>query len=405
MIPMGSIKLHDRNPRTITEAAFKRLCESIQRDPQFMEIRPIVVDKKGVIIGGNMRFRACQKLGMTELPDNWVIRATKLTPEQRKRFVLVDNAPDGMAGDWDDDILSADYGINELGELGFDMADFDEGEGKDAPAQMDRAEELNKTWKVKAGDLWAIGDHRLLCGDATNACDVSLLLGDRKPLLMVTDPPYGVEYDPAWRAEAGVNKNKGKMGKVANDDIADWSPAWALFHGDVAYVWHAPGPLQAVVLSSLECSGFKARSHIIWAKDRLVLSRGDYHWQHEPCWYAVRDGKHGLRNDDRKQTTLWEIPARDDSGHGHSTQKPLECMARPMRNHDAPEVYDPFLGSGTTMVAGENLGRKVYGLEISPAYCAVILQRMTDAFHDLQVRRIDPDQESNPAKSIRRKKK
>jgi DNA modification methylase len=255
----------------------------------------------------------------------------------------------------------------------------------DAEPQLDRAEELRVKWGVQTGDLWLIGEHRLLCGDSTNEADVGRLLGGAVPLLMVTDPPYGVEYDPSWRAEAGVNKNKGKMGKVSNDDIADWSPAWRLFSGDVAYVWHAPGPLQAIVLASLECSGFKARSHIIWAKDRLVLSRGDYHWQHEPCWYAVRDGRTGHRTEDRKQTTLWEIPARDDSGHGHGTQKPLECMARPMRNHVAPEVYDPFCGSGTSLVAGQNLDRKVYACEISPAYCAVILERMVTAFPALDI--------------------
>ena len=122
-------------------------------------------------------------------------------------------------------------------------------------------------------------------------------------------------------------------------------------------------------------------------KARMALSRGDYHWQHEPCWYAVRDGKPGHRTDDRRQTTLWEIPARDDAGHGHGTQKPLECMARPMRNHDAPEVYDPFLGSGTTMVAAQNLGRKCYGIEISQPYCAVVLERMADAFSGIEIRK------------------
>ena len=119
----------------------------------------------------------------------------------------------------------------------------------------------------------------------------------------------------------------------------------------------------------------------------MALSRGDYHWQHEPCWYAVRDGKRADRTEDRTQTTLWMIPARDDSGHGHSTQKPLECMARPIRNHKAAEVYDPFIGSGTTMVACENLHRKCYGIEISPDYCAVILQRMTDAFPGIKIER------------------
>jgi DNA modification methylase len=198
-----------------------------------------------------------------------------------------------------------------------------------------------------------------------------------KAEMVWTDPPYGVGYDPTWRAIAGINNNRGKMGIVVNDDRADWTPAWELFTGDVVYVWHA-GLHASEVQASLECCGFVMRSQIIWAKDRMALSRGDYHWQHEPCWYAVRKGQEGHRTADRSQTTLWQIPARDDSGHGHGTQKPLECMARPIRNHDYQIVYDPSCGSGTTMVACEQLDRKCGAIEISEPYCAVILQRMSE---------------------------
>jgi DNA modification methylase len=161
-----------------------------------------------------------------------------------------------------------------------------------------------------------------------------------------------------------------------------------LFPGDVAYVWHA-GVASPIVADSLATCDFERRALIVWAKQQLVIGRGDYHHQHEPCWYCVRKGKPGLRTDDRKQTTLWQIDKPQKSETGHSTQKPLECMARPMRNHNAPEVYDPFLGSGTTMVAAQNLGRKCYGIEISPAYCSVILQRMQDAFPRIEIRRDD----------------
>lgn len=381
---LGPVESMPANPRRIAPEAMERLKASISRDPEFMRLRPIVVAPDGIVIGGNQRLRACAELGIDPLPDGWVVRADALTDEQRRRFILVDNAPEGMAGTFDLDLLADGFADMDLSALGFDLP-APETDG-DAVPLFDRADELNTEWNVHPGDLWLIGDHRMLCGDATSAADVARLLGDRRPVLMVTDPPYGVEYDPAWRAEAGVNKNKGKMGKVANDDVADWSPAWALFPGDAAYIYHS-GIMSATVQASLAVCGFKIRAQIIWAKDRMALSRGDYHWQHEPCWYAVRDGKPGHRTDDRKQTTLWEIPARDDSGHGHGTQKPLECMARPMRNHDAPEVYDPFLGSGTTMVAGQNLGRKVYGLEITPNYCAVILQRMSDAFPGISIRK------------------
>jgi DNA modification methylase len=191
---------------------------------------------------------------------------------------------------------------------------------------------------------------------------------------MVTDPPYGVDYDPSWRADAGVNHNPQKMGRVTNDDRADWREAWALFPGNVAYVWHA-GLKASIVETSLVVSGFELRSQIVWAKDRLALSRGDYHWQHEPCWYAVRHGAPGRRTDDRTQTTLWTIPARDDSGHGHGTQKPVECMARPMRNHEVSDVYEPFAGSGTTVIAAEQLTRRCLAIEIEPRYVQVAIDR------------------------------
>jgi len=355
---------------------------------EFGFTNPVLIDGQDGIIAGHGRVLAAQKLGLASVP---CIRLAHLTDAQRRAYILADNRLAETGGGWDAAMLAAEveaidweelesFGLDDM-DLGEILAEAERGAEGDADAepQVDRAEELNHTWGVKAGDLWLIGSHRLLCGDSTKADDVGRLLAGAAPVLMVTDPPYGVEYDPSWRADAGVNKNQGKMGKVANDDIADWSPAWALFPGDAAYIYHA-GIMSATVQASLEVCGFKIRAQIIWAKDRMALFRGDYHWQHEPCWYAVRDGKPGHRTEDRKQTTLWEIPARDDSGHGHGTQKPVECMARPMRNHDAPEVYDPFLGSGTTMVAAQNLGRKCYGLEISPAYCAVILQRMFDAF-------------------------
>jgi DNA modification methylase len=324
------------------------------------------------------------------------VRRRGLTDSQKKRLALFDNRAAELA-EWD---------VAELDRLQKDMPEalegmFQDGELEtileeggietvageaDAEPQIDRAAELNKKWQVKAGDLWRIGEHRLLCGDSTKREDVERVMGGEKAQLMVTDPPYGVEYDPTWRADAGVNKNQAKMGKVQNDDVADWTPSWKLFEGDVVYVYHA-GRMASTVQASLECAGFVIRAQIVWAKDRMALSRGDYHWQHEPVWYAVRDGKPALRTDDRTQTTLWTIPARDDAGHGHGTQKPLECMAKPIRNHTLDIIYDPFLGSGTTMVACENLKRKCRGIEISPDYCAVILERMQAAFPEIKIER------------------
>lgn len=266
----------------------------------------------------------------------------------------------------------------------------------DAEPQIDRAEELNKIWQVKPGDVWQIGPHRLMCGSSTEAADVARLLNGAKPRLMITDPPYGVEYDPDWRLEAGINK-PGQIlasGKVMNDDICDWTDAWNLSPTSVCYIWHA-GRYAGTVQTSMESAGFTTRSQIIWAKPSLVMGRGNYHWQHEPCWYGVRKNATAEWIGDRKQTTLWQIANMhrtqgdvDDGKTVHSTQKPVECMARPMRNHSG-DVHDPFLGSGTTMLAAQNLGRICYGMELSPGYCAVILDRMQRAFPDLEIQRVE----------------
>jgi DNA modification methylase len=215
--------------------------------------------------------------------------------------------------------------------------------------------------------------HRIACGDATDAAAVAALLGDLKPELMVTDPPYGVNYDPAWRHRAGVNRSK-RINKVHNDDQPDWGAAWASYTGNIAYVWH--GALHATTVSeSLVRRGFAIRSQIVWAKQRLVMSRGDYHWQHEPCWYAVRQGPANWKGD-RRQSTLWQIAAREGRGLEHGTQKPVECMKRPIENNSRPGdvVYDPFVGSFTTGIACEMTGRVVLGMEIDPAYvdCGVL---------------------------------
>jgi DNA modification methylase len=193
---------------------------------------------------------------------------------------------------------------------------------------------------------------------------------------MVTDPPYGVSYDPAWRERAGLaGKDTVADGTVLNDDRADWREAWALFPGDVAYVWH--GGLHAgTVAESLEASGFAIRSQIVWDKGRLVIGRGDYHWRHEPAYYAVRKGRTGHWEGGRSQTTVWEIPhRRNETGHG--TEKPVECMKRPIENNSSPgqAVYEPFSGSGTTIVAAEMTGRSCHAIELNPAYVDVAVKR------------------------------
>lgn len=228
---------------------------------------------------------------------------------------------------------------------------------------------------VRRGDVWRLGRHRLVCGDATEIKDVRHALAGAKPLLMVTDPPYGVDYDPTWRKDLKGGNQAGAFGKVTNDHVADWRRAWVLFPGDVAYVWHG-GKHAAAVANGLMASGFVIRAQIVWDKTRLVISRGHYHWRHEACWYAVRKGRTAHWAGDRKQTTVWPIPHRR-SESGHAAQKPIECMRRPIINHSRPGdvVYDPFLGSGTTILAAEMTGRACRGIEIAPTYVALAIAR------------------------------
>ncbi len=375
--PLDAVRPYANNPRQ-NDDAVEAVAESIRR---FGFRQPIVVDADGVIVAGHTRFRAAQRLGLATVP---VHVATDLTPDEVRAYRLADNKTAELAS-WDDAMLSIELDALRGAGIDWTLLGFDEEElakllapaGTEGLTDPDAVPEKPADPITKPGDLWLLGKHRLLCGDSTSATDVARLLDGTVPALMVTDPPYGVEYDPEWRMDAGLTGNTSRMGKVMNDDRADWTDAWKLFPGDVAYVYHA-GVFASTVQQSLERAGFAIRAQIIWAKDRLALSRGDYHWQHEPCWYAVREGGKGHRTDDRTQTTLWSIPARDDAGHGHGTQKPVECMERPVRNHLADLVYEPFAGSGTTVIACERTGRTCMAMELDPGYCDVVVRRWED---------------------------
>lgn len=364
-----------KNSRTHSPAQVDQIVASMR---EWGWTNPVLIDEEGMIIAGHGRILAAQKLGMADAP---VMTARNWTASQKQAYVIADNKLALNAG-WDmeklaveiGDLQGAGYDIGLVGFTGDELLALAGGTaGLTDPDEIPEPEAIAAT---QLGDVWLLGHHRLVCGDSTNKADVEACVGQERPHLMVTDPPYGVDYDPKWRAEAGVNKNKAKMGVVLNDDRADWREAWAHFGGDVAYVWHADRHASEVQ-ASLEASNFIIRSQIIWAKDRFSLSRGDYHWQHEPCWYAVRHNRGGCWAGDRKQSTLWNIKARDDSGVGHGTQKPVECMRRPMENNSKPgdAVYEPFSGSGTTIIAGEQLGRRVLAIELNPIYVDVAVKR------------------------------
>ena len=372
--PIEELVPYAHNARTHSDAQVDQIATSIR---EWGWTTPVLVTADGTIIAGHGRVLAARKLGLVDVP---VMVAMGWSKAQIKAYVLADNKLALNAG-WDEEVLALE--LAELAEIDFDVGliGFSDAEllrlsaSEVGLTDPDEAPEPSANPVSRTGDVWLLGRHRLLCGDSTAVPDVRKVLGQVQPHLMVTDPPYGVEYDPGWRKQAGLKRDDRKLGKVANDDRADWREAWALFPGSVAYVWHA-GRYASTVQDSLAAVGFDVRSQIIWAKDRFALSRGHYHWQHEPCWYAVRNGPASWSGD-RRQSTLWQIPAREGQGFEHGTQKPVECMRRPIENNSSPgqAVYEPFSGSGTTIIAAEMTGRSCHAIELLPQYVDVAVQR------------------------------
>lgn len=372
------------NSRTHSDAQVAQIAASIR---EFGFTNPILINSEKTIIAGHGRLMAARKLGLEEVP---AITLDHLSKAQQKALVIADNQLALNAG-WDVDMLKAEIeDLNledfDLSLLGFDDKFLDgllEPEPTEGLTDEDAVPEAPENPVSVLGDIWQLGKHRIICGSSTEADVVSKLLNGVEPHLMVTDPPYGVEYDADWRNKAvrkdGAAIGGRAVGKVLNDDKADWREAWALFPGDVAYVWHA-GLFAGTVADSLISCGFKLRSQIIWAKSNFAIGRGDYHWHHEPCWYAVKDGKAGHYVGDRKQTTVWNIQKPMKSETGHSTQKPVECMRKPILNNSSAgqAVYEPFSGSGTTIIACEETGRCCYAVELNPAYVDIAVKRWQD---------------------------
>lgn len=378
--PIDKLIPYPRNPRK-NDQAVDRMAGAIR---EFGFKIPILARTDGEVVDGHLRLKAAHKLQLESVPVIW---CDEWTPAQVKAFRLLVNRSATWA-DWDDELLGLE--LEDLKALNFDLAltgfsppEIEELLWPGLSEDIDQTPELPTEAVTQAGDLWLCGAHRVLCGDATDPDAVARLLGATAPLLMVTDPPYGVNYDPNWRERAGLGKLR-QTGKIAQDDRSDWTEAYRLFPGDVAYVWHA-GINATIAAQSLVNAQFEIRSQIIWAKQHFALSRGNYHWQHEPCWYAVRQGRPAHWCGDRSQSTLWQVSNLNPFGNrqpeemitGHGTQKPVELMRRAIFNHGGrgAAVYDPFLGTGSTVMAADTLGRVCYGLEIDTRYLDVIVQR------------------------------
>lgn len=417
--PLSALKAYERNARTHPEAQIQQIAAAIER---FGFAGTILADQDGIVAGHGRKLaleslfsqgKTVRMAGGGEIPHNHapVIDVGGWSAADRKAFIIADNRIAENAG-WDQGLLALEAADLKL--VGFDMSllGFEESELRALARQKvkdgsdpDDIPPAPKKAITKPGDTWILGEHRLRCGDSTSKADVEACLAGARPHLMVTDPPYGVNYDASWRNHVhdpitGKSKKARATGKVLNDDRADWTDAWKLFPGSVCYVWH--GALHAgTVQDSLVRAGFAIRAQIVWVKTRLVLGRGDYHWQHEPAmyaarggdqeaehWqpaflpmhelaeYAVKPGEKGHYDGGRKQSTVWMIE-HTKSETGHSTQKPVEAMRRPIINNSKPGdfVYEPFNGSGTTLIACEMEARRCRAIELNPIYCDVTVKR------------------------------
>lgn len=383
LVPIQDLRPYPHNAKKHSKEQIYLIEESLRRNDYY---QPIAVDKDNVIVVGHGRFEALKNINPNQKIE--VVDLSYLSPEEIKKLRILDNKI--VSNEWDKEALeeeirslyeSLEDDIEKIClETAMDIAEISRLLPEETLGDDDLPENVPAISKL--GDFWELGEHRLICGDATSVETTEKLFKNQVPKIMVTDPPYGVQYDPTWRGKV-VGQKVVQKGLVRNDTETLWQAAYKLFPGEVMYVWHS-GIYSADFASSIAESGFEVRSQIIWVKQSPVISRGHYHWQHEPCYYAVRKGSKAYWRGDRKETTVWEIAnlnsakqGAENEKMGHGTQKPLECMARPIRNHTllGEVIYEPFLGSGTTLIAAEKLSRKCFAVELDPAYCDLSVLR------------------------------
>jgi len=364
-VKISLVKNNPNNPRTIKDDKFEKLVRSIKEFPKMLEIRPIVVNDDMIVLGGNMRLKACREAGLKEVP---IIKASELTEEEQKQFIIKDNV---SGGEWDWEMLANEWDGEKLDEWGLDVPNFGETELEAEEDDFNEAPPENPITVL--GDLYEIGEHRLLCGDSTDSDQVAKLMNGSKADMVFTDPPYNVAF----------NGRSGKFDVIENDDLPE-NEFEDLIDGFVSileilnpnnyYVW-CNWKFYGLLQSKLD---FKAC--IVWAKNVFGLGRG-YRHQHEFCLF---NGKldDGINN----ESDLWELAK--DTNYQHPTQKPITLASRALNNHKKDiNIVDLFLGSGSTMVASHQLNRKCYGMELDPKYCDVIVKRMIKLDPTLTVKR------------------
>ena len=367
--PTTEIRLNPNNPRVIEDEKFKKLVKSIQEFPQMLEIRPIVVNDEMVVLGGNMRLKACIEAGLTEVP---IIKASSLTPEQQNEFIIKDNV--GF-GEWEWDMLANEWDVDKLTEWGLDIPDY---EPKVLEAQEDDFEVPDEVQTdIVLGDLFEIGPHKLICGDSTQTDTFSRLFGQEMADLVVTDPPYNVAYEGKTK-DALTIANDSMGDKQFYQFLYDFYTALATYTkaGGSWYVWHADSE-GANFRQAMKDAKIMVKQCLIWVKQSMVMGRQDYQWRHEPCLYGWKEGAAHSWYSDRKQTTILEFD-RPSRNVEHPTMKPVPLIAYQIGNSskEGDIVAGAFGGSGTTMVAAHQMNRKAYLVEFDPKYCQVIVDRM-----------------------------
>ncbi|QDU21271.1 DNA modification methylase [Urbifossiella limnaea] len=395
MWPVGRLKPYPQNPRH-NDAGVDAVAASLKA---FGWQQPVVADEQDVIVVGHTRYKAALKLGLTEVP---VHVARGLTPEQARAYRIADNQTATLSA-WDDGLLAQELAALQAVDFDLGLTGFAEDDllalladpPAAAVADPDAVPEPPAVPVTRPGDLWAVGRHRLLCGDATKAADVARVLGGDPADVLLTDPPYNVAY------EGGTADRL----TIANDDLSPDDFQQFLFSALTAarthlrpgggfYVWHADTFGLSVRRAAAE-AGLRVRQCLVWVKPALVLGRQDYQWRHEPCLYGWADGAPHTWLGGRAQTTVLEFdkPARNAE---HPTMKPVALFQALLAN-SCPVggvVLDPFGGSGTTLVAAEQAGRSARLLEVDPRYCDVILSRAGATFGDaVPVRLLDGDTE------------
>lgn len=367
-IPLKNLKPYENNPRK-NDDAVKYVAESIK---EFGFKVPIVIDKNNVIVAGHTRYKAAKKLKMSEVP---CIIADDLTDEQIKAFRLADNKVAEKA-EWDFDLLNAE--LDDIIDLDMELFGFEDALQDDAEeAVEDEFEvELPAEPKSKLGDIYQLGDNRLMCGDSTVLEDVEKLMGGVQADMLLTDPPYNVNYEGKTK-----DKLKIKNDKMDNDNFRQFlidafsNADMVMKPGAVFYIWHADSEGYNFRGACFDV-GWTVRQCLIWNKNSMVIGRQDYQWKHEPCLYGWKEGAGHLWASDRKQTTVinFDKPTRNDM---HPTMKPIPLFDYQIKNNTkgGDVVLDLFGGSGTTIMACEQNGRRGYSMEYDPRYVDVIVDR------------------------------